>query len=156
MDKDWERYIKTIPIEIYMQMPPDVSLEIVVPRNDDSEKLSTLMPMHLPLERMLVESLNRKTKTLHKIVNDGVFAHPTESEFEIQFETGSVVLSPDHQVKCPISSVRFKVKHRIHTETFEIHADNYVYMITEAIFEGRRFTIAPDGKIWEESPDDGQ
>lgn len=50
---------------------------------------------------------------------------------------------------CPIRSLEFKVEHSVSENQVAVDAAENVYMVMEAIFEGRKFTITNDGELVE-------
>ena len=168
VDKDWDGYIREIHITIMADPPQkycDVQFRLKAPKSGPGEQAFQGVPLKLSLQwnDAFVEVPGHEAETLQKLVDEELSKHPDQEEYDIQFPEGSILsipAYPDHPAHgYSIKGVNFKVKHSPPlVEKFVVSADDYIYMIMESLFDGRRFTITKDGEIientlWEDDPE---
>ncbi|MYH60227.1 MAG: restriction endonuclease [Caldilineaceae bacterium SB0675_bin_29] len=158
LDKDWEGKIKDIHIKLSIDQTEiyDFSFTILQRAGDDNTLQSG--PLHCPIlpNQITVETPNQEAESLKKLVDQERRKDSTGTEFEIQFPEGSTLIAPDYPDSLHgqrIGGVSFKVRYNPPLErNIVIRGQDHVYMIMDSIFDGRRYTISPEGEITENLP----
>ena len=161
LDEDWDGKIKEIHIRMVMDQTEiyDISFDILQ-RADEIGSIPE-GPIHwmLQLNQVIIEIPSQEAETLQQLIDKERSQNPTWTEFEMQFPDASILMVPDYP-NYPlhgqrIGGVSFKVRHHPPMEeNIVLRAEDHVYMIMESIFDGRRYTISPDGTIVENLPFD--
>lgn len=158
VDKDWEGRIRVVPFVVTMILPPihNISLRITVPKeHPDREVLqATLENVRVAGDRFFVAISGQEPKPLEELIDAEVRRQPNEENHDLQFPAGSVLMIPDNPEHLAhghtITGVSVKVEQLpLISQEFEVNASDYIYMIMESIFDGRRFTITKNGEIIE-------
>ena len=68
-----------------------------------------------------------------------------EKAYEVAFPDETAVIHPTAGYKCSIRTLKFKIKEQLITRGTHIDLEGYIAWIMEAIFEGKKFAISPDG-----------
>ena len=167
VDKDWDGYIREIPITIMIDQTRiyDVQFRLTAPKLNLGEQVFQGGPLKLlaPSDQVFVRVPGYEAATLQKLIDEELIKHPAQKEYDIQFPEGSIMsipAYPDHPAHgSSIKGFNFKVKHGPPlVEEVVVRADDYIYMIMESLFDGRRFTITKEGEIientpWEDNPE---
>lgn len=146
VDKDWEGKIRTINIDMRINMPHVYDFQIVQGPSDTSVE-KTKVQIQVFTEGAFIESPGTQAMSLQEIIQTEIKDDPNEGEHYTQFGTGTSLSVPDQQVSVPIEGIRFKLEYHTAAEYLEIRAEDHIYMIMESLFEGRRYNIAPDGMV---------
>ena len=152
LDKDWEGVIRRIHIRFLVEPPPritDFKLH-VKPRGDTPPPQS--ISFVAPVEECFVTPPDQPSLTLQSIIEAQLARKADGAEHNITFPQGSTFNSPEigdepaHEY--PITGVSFKTEQLPPVEgNLTISADDHVFMIMESVFEGRKYTLSPDGTI---------
>ena len=146
VDKDWEGKIRTINIDMRINMPHVYDFQIVQSPSDTSTE-RTKLQIQVFTDSAFIESPGTRVMSLQEIIQAEIKDDPSEGEHFIQFATDASLSVPDQQVSVAIEGVRFKLEYHTAKEHFEIRGEDHIYMIMESLFEGRRYNIAPDGTV---------
>ena len=150
MDKDWEELIRRIQIRIVMTMPRITDLRLNL--KAEGKVAKGTYGDFADARKIIVKESDQRTRSLAEIL-DPVMNTAAEGEQQIEFPSGSVIENEDDQEwmgnGCPITSLEFKVEHSVSENQVAVDAADNVYMVMEAIFEGRKFTITNDGELVE-------
>ena len=161
VDKDWDGYIRKIPITMMFDQTQiyDVQFRLTAPKPVVGEQVfrggSLNWPLHL--NQIFIGIPGHEAETLQKLTDEEWSKHADQEEYDIQFPKGSILTIP----ACPnypahgysITGVSFKVKFNPPLVTeFVVNADDHIYMIMESLFDGRGFTITKTGEIIRNRP----
>ena len=150
IDKDWEGLIRRIQIRIVMTMPRITDLRLNL--KAEGKVAKGTYGDFADARKIIVKESDQRTRSLAEIL-DPVMNTAAEGEQQIEFPSGSVIENEDDQEwmgnGCPITSLEFKVEHSVSENQVAVDAADNVYMVMEAIFEGRKFTITNDGELVE-------
>lgn len=106
-------------------------------------------------DRMVFETPGQQSKTLREIIRERSAEDPSLRDYKYDFPEGSIVTVPDNPEEpihgCLVTDVIFTVEHSppMNVESI-IRPRDHIYMIMEALFEGRRYIITNDGRIVEQ------
>ena len=146
VDKDWEGKIRTINIDMRINMPHVYDFQIIQSLSDTSTE-RTKLQIQVFTDSAFIESPGTRVMSLQEIIQAEIKDDPSEGEHFIQFATDASLSVPEQQVSVAIEGVRFKLEYHTAKEHFEIRGEDHIYMIMESLFEGRRYNIAPDGTV---------
>ena len=146
IDKDWEGTIRTININMRINMPHVYDFQVVQSPSDTSAKRRRAQ-METSTDGTFVESPGTRIMSLQEIIQAEIKNDPNEGDHYIQFATGSSLTVPDQQVSVATEGIRFKLEYHTAEKNLEIRAEDHIYMIMESLFEGRRYNISPDGMV---------
>ena len=158
VDKDWDGYIREIRGTIVIDQTEiyDVHFRLTAPKPGPDEHAYQGGPIHwtLRLNQIFIGIPGQEAETLQRLADEERSKHPDEEDYDLRFPEGSILTVPDfpdypaHGYS--ITGISFKVRYNPPmTEDIVVRADDHVYMVMESIFDGRRFTIAKDGEIRE-------
>ncbi len=146
VDKDWEGKIRTINIDMRINMPHVYDFQIVQPPSDISSE-KTKVQVQILTDRAFIESPGSEVMSLQEIIQAEIKDDPNEGDHDIQFANGASLSVPDQQVNVTIKGIRFKLEYHTAEENLEIRAEDHIFMMMESLFEGRRYNITPDGVV---------
>ncbi len=150
MDKDWEGLIRRIHIRIVMTIPRITDLRLNL--RAEGKVAEGTYGGFADARKMIIKESDQRTRSLAEIL-DPVMNTAAEGEQQIEFPPGTVIENEDDQEwmgnGCPIRSLEFKLEHSVSENQVAVDAADNVYMVMEAIFEGRKFTITNDGELVE-------
>lgn len=161
LDKDWEGYIREVHVTLTIDLTEiyDVQFQLTAPKPGPGEEVFQGGRIHWPLllNQIFVGIPGKEAETLQRLANDEWSKNEEKEEYEIRFPEGSVLTIPDypehpthgHSITEASFKVRFNPPMR---EQIVVRADDYVYMIMESRFDGRRFIITRDGVKGENVP----
>ena len=67
--------------------------------------------------------------------------------YAVKFPEETILSIPTSDARAKISEFRFKVRYSIAAKEIAIYGEDHVSMVMHAIFENRKFAIAPSGAI---------
>jgi len=150
MDTDWEGLIRQIHIRIVMTMPRITDLRLNLKAEGMVAKGT--YDGFADARKIIVKESDQRTRSLAEIL-EPVMNSGAEGEQQIEFTPGTVIENEDDQEwlvnGCPIRSLEFRLEHHVSEKQVAVDAADNVYMVMEAIFEGRKFTITNDGELVE-------
>ena len=150
MDRDWEGLIRRVHIRIVMTMPHITDLRLNLKAEDTVAK-GTYSDF-ADARKMIIKESDQSTRSLAEIL-EPVMNTAAEGEQQIEFPPGTVIENEDDQEwmgnGCPIRSLEFKLEHSVSENQVAVDAADNVYMVMEAVFEGRKFAITNDGELVE-------
>ena len=160
-DKDWEGRVRTIHVQILMKQRRIRDLTLGVAPLPGREKAIPSGPIsvHLLANQISFQVPGKQAQTLQEFADDQERHNPAATEFDARFPEGTVVEVPDHPDSPihgqAINSVSFRIEHLPPVEeNLVIHGEDHVHWIMQDLFGGTRHTIAPDGTITRNPPDE--
>ena len=150
LDQDWKGYIREIGFRIVMEMPRVHNVEIKLAAKAPDEKARHEQQANA--QRIFIEDRDRQTRrSMATIMEEAIRDAPNEEQHTLTFSPGSVLVYADEPDRpgneSAIESLGFQVTHETVETESTIRADDYVYMVMEAVFEGRSWVIANSGQI---------
>ena len=158
LDRDWEGHLRNVHIKLIMEQPEyyDVSLNLSASTQETKEGVIKGGPVHWPLKfnQIVITVPEQAPQTLHELAKGKGREGGETGEYSFKFPEDSVVTIPDYPDHpahgYSITGASFKVRFNPPIERdIVITGDDYVFMIMQSLFEGRRFTITKDRKIRE-------
>ena len=165
LETDWEGLIKDIHIDLHIEIPEFYDYEFI---QEDLEDTGKSVQVHAPTSEVFFHITDGRSISLHRLTNgipgtsgsgiveadaygfEWVALSPPEDEgtaYAVKFPEDTTLSLPTSEARARIKELRFKVRYSIATEKIAIYGEDYVSFVMHAIFENRKFTIAPDGAI---------
>ena len=150
MDKDWEGLIRRIHIRFVITTPHITDLRLNL--KTEGKVTSGTYGGSADARKIIVKESGQRTRSLAEIL-EPVMNTASEGEQQIEFPPGTIIENEDDREwmgnGCSIKSLEFKLEHNVSENKVAVDAADNVYMVMEAIFEGRKFAITNDGELVE-------
>ena len=165
LDTDWEGLIKDIHIDVHIERPEFYHYEFI---QEDLEDTGKSVQVQALTSEVFFHTTDGSSISLHKLTNSipitlgsgivetdalgfqwvELFSPEDEgTAYAVKFPEDTTLSLPTSEARARIKELRFKVRYSIATEKIAIYGEDYVSFVMHAIFENRKFAIAPSGAI---------